>query len=146
MKSTIYHWVFAIVAWTIFVVSFFLPAYDQMPGWKAAILQGFFWPLAVQGNLLAVHYVLITFVNLLMVISPFFVGWGAHDARFVKWLRGLSIVATVLVWMFLARLVAGHMGHDLRIGCYLWAASFVLLFLASLLQPRTVKGKILQSV
>jgi hypothetical protein len=141
MKTTRHHWTIAIIAWTAFIVSFFLPAFDQMPGWKAAILQDLFRPQAMQGDLIAIHYLLLTFANVLMVISPFFLGWGKHDARFVKGLRGLSIAATILVWLFLARLLVNHNGPDLRMGCYLWAGSFVLLCLASWLQPIPLKAK-----
>jgi hypothetical protein len=141
MKTTILHWAIAIMAWVIFVVSFFLPAFDQAPGWKAAILQELFWSQAVQGNHIAIHYLLLTFGNLVMVVSPFFIAWGADDIRFVKWLRGLSLVAAVLVWLFLARLMAIHMGRDLRFGCYFWAGSFVVLCVASWFQPGTMKEK-----
>ncbi|HXC35588.1 MAG TPA: hypothetical protein VNV43_06905 [Candidatus Acidoferrales bacterium] len=141
MKTSRHHWAFAFVAWVIFIVAFFLPAIDLMPGWKAAILQGLFWQQALEKNPLAIHYLLLTFANVLMVVSPFFKAWGADDARFVKWLRGLSLAATVLVWSFLAPLMAVHMGRDLRYGYYLWATSFVVLCMAALLQPATVKAK-----
>jgi hypothetical protein len=141
MKTTIYHWALAIVAWAIFIVSFFLPAFDQIPGWKAALLACSSWQSAIQGNPLAIHFVLLTFANLVMVVSPFFTVWGVRDGGFVKWLRGLSVAATVLVWLFLARLMAGHQEADLRVGCYLWAVSFVLLCLASLLQRVPLKEK-----
>lgn len=122
-----------------------------MPGWKAAILQGLFWPQAIQGNLLAVHYLVLAFANLVMIISPFFMGWGVADVRFVKWLRWLSIGAMVLVWLFLGQLWAIHMGkdsnmaQDLRSGFYLWAGSFVVLTVAAWLQP-AVKGKAAETV
>lgn len=135
MKTTFHYWPFAIAAWAGFIISFFLPAYDQMPGWKAALLYDLFWQQAMQGNLFAAHYLVIAFANLLMVVSPFFMARGMHDARFVNWLRGLGLAALVLVWSFVARLLAGHMQHDLRFGCYLWAASFLLLSVTSFLQP-----------
>jgi hypothetical protein len=135
MKTTFYHWPLAIAACACFIISFFVPAFDQMPGWKAALLYDLFWQQAMQGNLFAVHYLVISFSNLLMIVSPFFMVWGRHDARFVKWLRGLSLLATVLVWLFVARLLGGHLEHDLRIGCYLWATSFLLLTVASFFQP-----------
>jgi hypothetical protein len=141
MKTIIRHRVFAAAAWVIFIVSFFLPAFDQMPGWKAAILPAFFWRQAMQGDLLAIHLLLLTIANLLMIVSPFFIAWGARDVRFVNWLRGLSVGATVLVWLFLVRLIAAHNGADLRFGCYLWAASFVLICLASMLQQKPLKGE-----
>jgi hypothetical protein len=146
MKTNMQHWAPAIVAWTIYVIAFFLPAYDEMPGWKAAILQSFFWPQALQGNLMSIHYQLLTFANLLMLASPFLIAWGGQDARFVKWLRGLSMASLVLVWLFLARLMANHNGTHIRSGCYLWAMSFVLLWVASLLQATTGKARVAQSM
>jgi hypothetical protein len=146
MKISIHHWAFAFVAWAIFIVAFFLPAIDLMPGWKAAILQGLFWQQALERNPLAIHYLLLTFANLVMVVSPFFKAWGADDARFVKGLRGLSLAATVLVWSFLAPLMAVHMERDLRFGYYFWATSFVVLSVSSLAQPATTKAKVAETV
>lgn len=71
--------------------------------------------------------------------------WGMDDARFVNWLRGLSLAATVLVWLFLATLTAIHTGRDLRVGYYVWATSFVLLCLAAWFQPATVKAKAVET-
>ena len=146
MKTTLHHWTMAFAAWIIFIVSFFLPAFDEMPGWKTAILQNVFWQQALQGQTMSIHYLLLTLANLLMLASPFLLAWAGDDGRFLKWLRGLSLGAMILVWSFLARLLADHDEPDMRVGCYLWAVSFVLLFLASLLQTAKVKNKIAQGV
>jgi hypothetical protein len=147
MKTTLYHRSLpvAIAAWAIFVVSFFLPAFDRMPGWQCAILQIAFWPQALQGQWLSVHYLLLTLANLLMLVSPFLLARAGQDARYLKWLRGLGLAAAVLVWSFLLELVGNKNGTDLKIGCYLWATSFGLLFLASLLQT-TVQKCVKQTV
>lgn len=134
----------AIAAWTLFVVSFFLPALDQMPGWKASILQSFFWQSALQGQWLSIHYLLLTFANLLMMGSPFFLAWAGQDMRFLKWLRGLSLAAVFLVWSFVFELLAHKDSGGLKAGCFLWATSFIFLFLASLLQTAT-KPKAVQN-
>jgi hypothetical protein len=145
MKTTLHHWTMAFAAWIVFIVSFFLPALDEMPGWKAAILQGMFWSEALQGDTWDIHYLLLTLANLLMLASPFLLAWAGDDVRFLKWLRGLSLGAMILVWSFLARLLlTDHNGGTLKIGCYLWAVSFVLLFLASLLQTARVKNRVAQ--
>jgi hypothetical protein len=142
LKTSIYYWPFAIAAWAGFIVSFALPALDQMPGWKAACLQRQFWPQATQGNWLATHYVLLSLANLVMLISPYFIIRGANDALFVKWLRGLSLAATVLVLSFPATLQAIHMARDLRMGYFLWAASFVMLCVAAMLQTIPLRDKV----
>jgi len=146
MKSTVYHWALAVAAWAGFIVSFFLPAFDQMPGWRAAGLQGIFWQQATQGNWLAVHYILLTLANLAMLVSPYFIIRGAQDVLFIKWLRGLSVAAAVLVLLFPVLLQTIHMARDLRVGYFLWAGSFVLLCLAAILQPISLKVKALETI
>jgi hypothetical protein len=144
--KTMRHWERppAVAAWAMFVVSFFLPALDQMPGWKAAILQSLFWQSALQGQWTSIHYLLLTFANLLMIGSPFLLEWARHDARFLKWLRGLSFAAMALVWSFVFELLANKNGTNLKVGCYLWASSFIFLLLASLLQTTATKAKVVQ--
>ncbi|MGH8022162.1 MAG: hypothetical protein ACRED1_01170 [Limisphaerales bacterium] len=151
--KTSHYWALAALAWAGFIVSFFLPAFDQMPGWKAAVLQGIFWPQAIQGNSLSIHYLLLGFANLLMLLSPFFIARGAQDGRFIKWLRGLSLASVLLVWLFVGRLLGAQLRHgqgllsgDVRVGCYLWAISFILICLASLLQPIPLKAQPRQAV
>ncbi len=135
----------AIAAWVIYLVSFCVPAFDQMPGWKTAILQSEFWPQALQGQWISIHYLLLTFANLLMLASPVLMGWAGRDARYLCWLRGLGLGALILVWSFVFVLIGNKNGADLRIGCYLWASSFVLLCVASLLQ-RTSSAGVKQTV
>lgn len=145
MKTAMNQWACAIAAWQVFIVSFFLPAYDQMPGWKTAILQSLFWPQALQGQWLSIHYLLLLPANLLMLASPFLLAWAGHDVRFLKWLRGLTLAAVLLVWTFILELVAQKNGADLKIGCYLWAVSFAVLLLASLLQTARAKNSVKQT-
>jgi hypothetical protein len=132
----------AMVAWIIFAVSFFLPALDEMVGWKTALLQSFFWPQALQGQWPSIHYLLLTFANVLMLVSPFLLAWSRRKQRFLKAFRWSCLAAAVLVWSFIILLFATNNGADLKIGCYLWAASFDLLLLASLVQSATTKAKL----
>ncbi len=140
------HWErpFAIAAWTIFAVSFFLPALNQLAGWKTALLHSFFWPQALQGQWPSIHYLLLTFANVLMLASPLLLAWAGRKARFLKAFRWLSLGAAILVWSFIILLFATNNSADLKIGCYLWATSFGLLLLASLLQTATAKAKMAQ--
>jgi hypothetical protein len=132
----------AIAAWIVFVISFGLPAFDDWLGWKCAILHPLFWSSALQGQWTSIHYLLLTLANLLMLASPFLLARAGQDARVLKWLRGLSASAFVLVWSYLIELFVLGSRSDMRIGCYLWGASFGLLLAASLLQ--TVPGKVVR--
>jgi hypothetical protein len=137
------HWErpLAFEAWIVFAVSFFLPALNQLVGWKTALLQSFFWPQALQGQWSSIHYLLLTFANALMLTSPLLLAWAGRKARFLKAFRWLSLGAAVLVWSFIILLFATNNSADLKIGCYLWATSFDLLLLASLLQTATQRPK-----
>ncbi len=143
-KDGVQHWErpIAIAAWVIFAVSFFLPALNQLVGWKTALLQSFFWPQALQGQWPSIHYLLLTFANVLMLASPFLLLWSGRKALFLKTFRWLSLGAAVLVWSFIILLFATDNGADLKIGCYLWATSFDFLLLASLVQTATAKTKL----
>lgn len=114
-------------AWTMFVLSFFLPAYADGFGWACAWLSLSAWRER-PGNLFDIHLAVLTLGNLLMIISPFLLPLLSQNARRMKWLRGSCLVASLLVWSFVIRLAAGK---DLRIGCYVWAISFLLLGLAT---------------
>jgi len=126
----------ALVAWAAFVVSFFLPAYGENRGWECAIMHGVFWPGVMQGNWLSIHYLLLTLPNLLMLASPFLLLGSGEYARCLSWLRYSTFSASILVWSFLILLLANQAGQDLRVGAYVWAGSFVLLWLSVIL-PRS---------
>jgi hypothetical protein len=64
----------------------------------------------------------------------------------LSWLFYSTFSAWILVWSFLILLLAYQDGRqDLQIGAYLWATSFVLLWLSVLLprissiEPKTLK-------
>jgi len=129
-------------AWTLFVVSFFLPAYANGFGWQCAGLSATavstFWPIT---GWMPVHMELLTVANLLMVASPFLLPRFSRNKRLLKWLRLSSFAALVLVWSFVLLLLTDADGKDLKVGCYVWSSSFLLLCLSTLkLRSRKTKS------
>ncbi|HZL12691.1 MAG TPA: hypothetical protein VFC85_00970 [Verrucomicrobiae bacterium] len=124
-------------AWILFVISFFLPAaYDDMWGWQCAWISagGFFSSEFWHGKLGSgdFHLTLLTFANLLMIASPFLLVRFSQNLRFVKFWRVFSFLTLVLVWSFIFRLIMNDGVKSLKIGCYVWTASFLLLGLSTL--------------
>jgi hypothetical protein len=126
----------AFVAWAAFVVSFFLPSYADLGGYQCAVMHGYFWQGAMQGNWGAVHYLLLTLPNLLMLASPFLIFRFRGYARSLSWLRYATFAALILVWSFLILIMfyANKDGSNLRVGAFVWASSFVILW-SSLILP-----------
>ena len=131
----------ALTAWVLFVVSFFLPANQYVGmGWKCACMSahGFvdpeFWRGNLGGSLISgdSHLTLLTLANLLMIGSPFLFARFAHKAAFRKWFGLSTFAALVLVWSFIVQLLTHADGSELRIGCFVWGSSFLLLCLSAL--------------
>jgi hypothetical protein len=122
------------VAWVMFVVSFFLPALMDGYGWQCAGLavSAITWPDTRQGNWMDIHLASLTLTNLLMIASPFLLMRFSSNLCFMKWWRGLNFSAVILVWSFIVLLLLNADGKDLKIGCYIWATSFLLLCLSAL--------------
>jgi hypothetical protein len=129
-------------AWGTFLISFFLPAYEDWHGWRCAVVSaewefipGFF-ARASWGD---IHLALLTLANLLMIASVFWLPKGSGNARSLKWLRGSSFAALALVWSFIILLFTPIYGNGvtpgLRIGCYVWCGSFLLLCLSTFPLP-----------
>jgi hypothetical protein len=122
------------VAWILFVASFFLPAYINERGWWCAwvsadcLVSADFW----RGNGLPYHLALLTPANGLMIASPFLVLWFAPKAAFRKWFGISSLVALVLAWSFIFRVLIDPARSDLRLGCFVWGFSFLPLCLSML--------------
>lgn len=114
----------AFVAWALFAVSFLMPSYAALPGYQCALAQTLFWSQAIRGEWSAIHYLLLTLPNLLMIASPFLLRRFTRDPRSLWWVRYSSFAATGLVWSFLVLLLAHEERADLRVGSYVWAASF----------------------
>jgi hypothetical protein len=128
-----WHLALALAAWTAFGVCFFLPSYGDNLGYQCAAMQGFFWGGAMQGNWTSIHYLLLTLPNLLMLTSPFLMLRFGGYARGLSWLRYSAFASSILVWSFLILLLVSNDGKDLRVGAYVWASSFVVLWASSVL-------------
>ena len=121
------------IAWALFVISLFLPAYVNGSGWACAALsvEAWTWPEVRRGEWLFIHLALLTFANLLMLASPFFPAKFLWNARSLRWLQFSNFAAFTLVWSYFLTLFFCNERQHLRIGCYVWTASFLVLFLSS---------------
>jgi len=123
-----------ITAWAMYIVSFFLPAYGAMYGWKCAIIQNYFWAKAVQGDLISINYELLMLANVLMLASPFLLAQFSQSIRRLQWLHHLTLGAVILVWAFVLQLLLHQDGAALKAGCFVWSLSFALLYVSVLAQ------------
>jgi hypothetical protein len=117
-------------AWGLFVISFFLPSYAAGAGWKCAGLAVESWLDIKSGGWFSIHMSLLSITNLYMAALPFFLSRLSRNTRCLKCLRFANFAAFVLVWSFFL-IFFFHSDPDLRIGSYIWTASFLLLFLSS---------------
>jgi hypothetical protein len=136
MKPTVSLWnrPLIITAWAMYIVSFFLPSYAELYGWKCALMQLTFWPQAVQGDWVSIHYELLMLANLLMLASPFLLGQFSQSLRHLQWLHHMTLAAVILVWSFVLSLLLHQDGAALKAGCFVWSLSFALLYIAVLVQ------------
>jgi hypothetical protein len=120
--------------WVSFVLSFFLPSFGDGLGWRCAGLSAtaLSWPDFSFRNWFDIHLVSLTLANLLMIASPFLLLRFSRTANSLRWLRLSIFTALTLVWSFLLLLITHEDGKDLKVGCYVWAVSFLLLFLSTL--------------
>ena len=126
------------VALGMFAISFILPAYGDMWGWRCAFMSAtaMFWDETARGDLMSIHLSVLTLANLLMIVSPFLLSRFSRNAHSLKWLRSSIFLALALVWSYLLIWFALEKSEYLdwrrfNIGCYIWAASFLLLFLST---------------
>lgn len=127
---------FSIAAWAAFVVSFFLPSFADYRGWQCAIAHGSFWSEATRGDWASIHYLLLTLPNLLMLASPWVLLRSGGSVRGLRWFRYSTFTASLLVASFLALVFFDDGGGELRVGAFVWATSFVLLWLSVILPNR----------
>ena len=129
-------------AWIIFVTAFFLPAYANGFGWQCAGLSAtcLTWPdfSFSLNNWSTILLFLLTPANFVMLVSPFLVSKLSRRPLAFKWLRAANLTAFALVWTYFLLLLFHSERQDLRIGCYFWAASF-LMFSLSLFRLPTRK-------
>ncbi|HTR42360.1 MAG TPA: hypothetical protein VMH87_12155 [Pseudomonadales bacterium] len=130
------HWNYSLarMAWGLFLISFFLPAYAGGRGWQCAGLSitalSWYWADFPRGSWGSIFLFSLTLANLVMLASPFLlVGFG-QKPRALKWPRFLILGAGVLVWSYVGELII-HDAHDLEIGCYAWGLSFLLLYFST---------------
>jgi hypothetical protein len=112
------------IAWGgVFVISFLLPSCNQLWGWQCAVLSA----TSIKWS---VGLALMTPANLFMVASVLFILRFSQKKRAMQWLRLSSLSALILVWTYVLGLIATGGGPSLKIGCYVWALSFLLLYLS----------------
>lgn len=119
------------IAWGSFVISFFLPSCNQLWGWQCASLS----ITSIWGNGGGFCLASMTLANLFMVASIFLILRYSQKNRLMKWLRLSSLAALILVWLYVLGLIATGGGPSLKIGCYVWCLSFLMLFLSVLKIP-----------
>ncbi len=119
------HRPFAFAAWALFVLSFFLPSFDNAWGWQCAIIIQYYWPAVWEGKLACIHLVLLNFANLFMLASPWFILRWTGGPRLFRWLRRGSAASLFLTAALM--LEFGKDIGDLRIGYFVWVFSFGLL-------------------
>lgn len=129
----------AFAAWAMFVVSFFLPSYADGYGYKCVVVPFYFWSEAVHGNPGAIHFQPLTLANALMLITPWLLFRFSGTVGRMKWLRWLTLTATILVWSFVIRFIADGGGAELKVGCYVWSLSFALLFYSTISKSAAVR-------
>jgi hypothetical protein len=126
-----------LVAWALFAISFFLPAYDFFRGWQcagvcASMIGGVFDTRLAVGDLLGmICYFFFTVPNLVMLLSPFMLLRRKPLRVWTVLLAGFCFLH-VLSWGIFCRIMTwGHSdpGSELRIGYYLWSASFLIFFI-----------------
>ena len=111
------------IAWGSFVISFCLPACNQLWGWQCAGLSAtaISWSVSLAS---------MTLANVFMVASVLLILRFSQKNLVMKWLRFSSLAALILVWSYVFGLIATGGGSSLKIGCYVWSLSFLLLFLS----------------
>jgi hypothetical protein len=121
------HLPFAIAAWALFVLSFFLPTYDNALGWQCAIMWEYFWPGVGEDNIASIHYMLLTLPNVFMLASPWFILKREDSPRLCRLLKFSSAACLFLTATFFLEFAVGGGVEQLRAGYFVWVFSFGLL-------------------
>ena len=118
--------------WGLFAVSFFLPACRDLWGWQCAVLSATSVSLPnFFTNLGSIYFASLTLANLLMMASPFLLWHFSRKTGSPKWLSCSSLMAMALVWSYVLLAATHGSAKDLKIGCYIWAFSFLPLCLST---------------
>ena len=120
----------AAIAWTLFIGSFFLPAYGDMFGWQCAWASLVAWLSLFQGvfdegKLFGLHLMMLSLTNLFVLTSPFFLLRRTCSPRALRWLRRGALASVILTCTFLLELIEGI--GDVKIGYFVWVMSFAVL-------------------
>jgi hypothetical protein len=86
----------------------------------------------LRGNVGTIYLTSLTLANLVMIASAFLLPRFSQNLRFLKYWRVFSFLALALVWSYVFLLFTHNDRKDMKIGCYVWTASFLLLFLSTL--------------
>ena len=136
MSSLLHHiWTVAgytmfIIAWSAFVVSFFLPASalvawpgegETLKGWQAMIEAYSALAMLLLGEVRATVVLLFPLINGMALIAPLFVFAARRSAPFLAVVLG---VCGIVPWCLPPILL-----HELRVGFYIWDASFFVMAL-----------------
>jgi hypothetical protein len=129
------------MAWGLFVASFFLVAVNDTWGWQCAGISAsaasWDWQNFLHGNFGTIWLESLTLANLLMVVSPLLLYSKIGSS---KWLRWLFLGAWIWVWTYIVGLMATGALHQLKIGCYAWGLSYMLICLSMFVvrSPKTL--------
>jgi hypothetical protein len=124
-----------IMAWSLFAVSFILPSYAEGWGWQCAGLSAtaIFWPEFRSGQWQAIWFASLTLANLLMLASPWMLLRLSKRPANMTVFRYASVAAALLVSSWVVTFFFGSDKNELKVGCFVWAASFLLLAVAPLI-------------
>jgi hypothetical protein len=122
----------AITAWSLFAVSFLLPC-GAFWGWQCAAVSAtaVTWPEFRRGDWFAIWLASLTLANVLMLASPWVLFCFSKRPAIMRTFRYASVAALLLVWSWVVPFCySGNV--DLKVGCYVWAVSFLLLAISPL--------------
>jgi hypothetical protein len=124
----------AITAWSLFVGSFFLPSYAEGWGWQCAGLSAtaVSWPEFRSGQWFTIWFASLTLANVLMLASPWVLLRLSKHPAIMRVFRYASMAAALLVGSWVV-MFGWNDRIDLKVGCFVWAASFLLLAIAPLI-------------
>ena len=126
----------------LFVVSFFLPAYYNIPGYECAqiVLTDIWGDESDQRNrfLVSVYYLAFNFSNGLMLALPVLLLIRFRAKPVPLWMVGIQFVLLlhVLSWPVIHLVESVEEFQEIKVGYYLWLLSMCLILVASVLSRR----------
>jgi hypothetical protein len=125
----------AIMGWSLFAVSFILPSCGKGLGWQCAGISAtaVSWSEFRTGEWQAIWFASLTLANGLMLVSPWVLFRLSKRPIIMRSFRYAAVAAALLVDVWVLAIICGSDGYDLKVGCFVWAASFLLLAIAPLI-------------